>query len=146
MLTLKPNWPPTSCPQAEDRPGHQGMKGTSWGLVCSLLCFFSLSFYFPISTPKVFEHTSTQRGPCRALPAPRNDLPTYSVRRQNSKCTSERGGGTGRDDRVEGGMEWEFGLSRCKLLMLRMDLQQGPTVEHRELDSISWDKPSWKRI
>ena len=27
----------------------------------------------------------------------------------------------------------------------RMDKRQGPTVEHRELDSISGDKPSWKR-
>ena len=28
----------------------------------------------------------------------------------------------------------------------RMDNQQGPTVEHRERDAISWDKPSGKRI
>ena len=28
----------------------------------------------------------------------------------------------------------------------RMDKQQGPTVEHRELYSISCDKPSWKSI
>ena len=41
-----------------------------------------------------------------------------------------------------GGMDWEFGISRCKLL----DKQQGPTVEHRELYSISCDKPSWKTI
>ena len=31
-------------------------------------------------------------------------------------------------------------------LVYRMDTQQGPTVEHRELYSISCDKPSWKRI
>ena len=28
----------------------------------------------------------------------------------------------------------------------RMDRQQGPPVEPRELYSVSWDKPSWKRI
>ena len=67
------------------------------------------------------------------------------------------------------GMDWVFGISRCKLLywvgqkvhlgffvrcfgkiqtnflanpIYRMDKQQGPTVEHRELYSISCDKPS----
>ena len=25
-----------------------------------------------------------------------------------------------------------------------MDKKQGPTVQHRELYSISWDKPQWK--
>ena len=33
----------------------------------------------------------------------------------------EQGGGSGR------GMEWEVGISRCKL-SYRMDKQQGPTV------------------
>ena len=28
----------------------------------------------------------------------------------------------------------------------KMDGQQGPTVQHRELYSISCDKPQWKRI
>ena len=28
----------------------------------------------------------------------------------------------------------------------RMDKQQGPTVEHRELHSILCEKPEWKRI
>ena len=28
----------------------------------------------------------------------------------------------------------------------RMDKQQGPTVEHRELYSVSCDKPYWKRM
>ena len=27
-----------------------------------------------------------------------------------------------------------------------MDKQQGPTVQHRELYSISWNRPGWKRI
>ena len=38
-------------------------------------------------------------------------------------------------------MGWEFGISGCKLIIYRMDKQQGPTVEHRELYSISCDKP-----
>lgn len=37
------------------------------------------------------------------------------------------------------GMDWNFGVSRCKLLH-RMDGQQGPTVQHRELYLMSWDK------
>ena len=31
-------------------------------------------------------------------------------------------------------------------IIYRMDKQQGPTVEHRELYLISCDKPEWKRI
>ena len=30
--------------------------------------------------------------------------------------------------------------------MCRMDKQHGPTVTHRELYSLSCDKPSWKRV
>ena len=37
-----------------------------------------------------------------------------------------------------GGMEWEAGFSRCKPLY--MDEQQGPTVQLRELYSVSYDK------
>ena len=33
-----------------------------------------------------------------------------------------------KEERVEGGLEWEVGVSRCKLLYIRMDKQQGPTV------------------
>ena len=40
-----------------------------------------------------------------------------------------------------GGVDGEFGVSRCKLLYIEMDKQQGPTVQHRELYSISCDKP-----
>ena len=42
--------------------------------------------------------------------------------------------------RVRGGMDWEFGISRCKLLY-RMDKQQVPVVYHRGLFLISCDKP-----
>ena len=41
----------------------------------------------------------------------------------------------------EEGIDWEFGISRCKTIIFRMDQQQGPTVQHRELYSISCDKP-----
>ena len=40
---------------------------------------------------------------------------------------------------VAGGIEWEVGVSRYKLFH-RVD-KQGPTVQHRELYSISNDKP-----
>ena len=35
---------------------------------------------------------------------------------------------------------------QMQAIIYRMDEQQGPTVEHRELYSISCDKPEWKRI
>ena len=44
-----------------------------------------------------------------------------------------------------GGINWEFGISRYKLLLHKIDKQQGPTVYHRELYSISCNKPQWKR-
>jgi len=40
-----------------------------------------------------------------------------------------------------GGVGWEYGISRCKTIIYRMDEQQGPILEHRELYSISCDKP-----
>ena len=39
-----------------------------------------------------------------------------------------------------GGKDLEFGISRCKLLYW-MNKQQGPTGQHRELYSISCDRP-----
>ena len=39
-----------------------------------------------------------------------------------------------------GGMDWEFGISHCKLLYLEWIKTQGPTVSHRELYSISCNK------
>ena len=32
------------------------------------------------------------------------------------------------------------------IITYRMDKQQGPIIQHREVYSISWDKPYWKRI
>ena len=40
-----------------------------------------------------------------------------------------------------GGKDWEFRISRCKLLYIQGINNQGPTVEHRDLYSISCDKP-----
>ena len=40
---------------------------------------------------------------------------------------------------VGGEVEWEVGLARCKVLLHRMDKQQGPAVYQRELYSISYD-------
>ena len=41
----------------------------------------------------------------------------------------------------EGGIEMEFWDCQMQTSMYRMDKQQGPTVQHRELYSISYDKP-----
>ena len=38
--------------------------------------------------------------------------------------------------------EGKSGINRCKLLY-RNGKQQGPTVQHRELNLISCDKPQW---
>ena len=54
-------------------------------------------------------------------------------------CGCQGGGGRGR----EGVGGWG---QQMQLIIRRMDTQQGPTVEHRELYPISCDKPSWKRI
>ena len=37
----------------------------------------------------------------------------------------------------KGGINWEFGIRRYTLLYIKIDEQQGPTVEHRELYSLS---------
>ena len=51
----------------------------------------------------------------------------------------------------QGGGEWgRDGLGvrdqQMQTIIHRMDKQQGPTVQHRKLYSISCDKPKWKRI
>ena len=53
-------------------------------------------------------------------------------REETSGC---QGGGGGR------GMDWKFGISRCKLVYIKCIKQQGPTLYHRELYSTSCDKP-----
>ena len=56
------------------------------------------------------------------------------------------------DNRLEvakGGREWD-GLGvwgqYMQTIAFRMDKQQGPTVQCRELYPIFWDRPSWKII
>ena len=52
---------------------------------------------------------------------------------------------------VAKGKTWErHGLGiwdqQRQSITYRIDKQQGPTVEHKELYSISYDKPQWKRM
>ena len=47
---------------------------------------------------------------------------------------------------VAGGVEEGVQDQQMQTIMPRMDKQQGPTVKHRELYSISNNRPSWKRI
>ena len=35
---------------------------------------------------------------------------------------------------------------QMQTITYRMDEEHGPNVQHKELYSISWDKPQWKRI
>ena len=42
-------------------------------------------------------------------------------RHREQTCGCQGGGG-------EGGMEWEFGISRWQTIIYRMDKQQGPTI------------------
>ena len=51
-----------------------------------------------------------------------------------------------KDKRIVGRMNWEFGISRCKLFIQRMDKQQGPTVQHRELYSMGCGKTEAKLL
>ena len=50
----------------------------------------------------------------------RKEKRTHRQREQTWGYQGGRGVGRGND--------WEFGISRCKLLYIRMDKQQGPTV------------------
>ena len=56
-----------------------------------------------------------------------------NVRTHREQTCGCRGGGGG----CGGGKDWEFGISRCKLVSVGWK-QQGPTVQHRELHSISY--------
>ena len=41
---------------------------------------------------------------------------------------------------------WRGRLGLEDMSLYRVDKQQGPTVQHRELYSMSCEKPSWKRM
>ena len=60
-------------------------------------------------------------------------------RRREQTCDCQGGGEVGGDGLGVWG--WQM-----QTIIYRMDKQQGPTVYHRELYSISCDKPQWKRI
>ena len=49
------------------------------------------------------------------------NLSTKQKHRHREQTSGCQGGGGG-------GMDWEFGIIRCKLLYVEMDKQQGPTV------------------
>ena len=65
----------------------------------------------------------------------RKQIQTHIHREQTCGCQGDGGFGRGKN--------WEFGVSRCKLLYIgwinNKDL-------HRELHSVSCNKPSWRRI
>ena len=60
-------------------------------------------------------------------------------RHREQTCGCQGGEGWGR----EGLGVWD---QQMQTVIYRMDKQQGPTVQHRELYSMSCDKPQWKRI
>ena len=64
--------------------------------------------------------------------------------KQNQGHREQTGGchGGGGWERVGVGV-WD---QQMQTIIYRMDKQQGPAVEHRELYSISCDKPQWKII
>ena len=65
------------------------------------------------------------------------DSQTHRHREQTYGCQVQ--GGRGRD----GLGAWD---QQMQTIIQRMDKQQGPTVQHRELCLIPCDKPKWKRI
>ena len=54
--------------------------------------------------------------------------------KQTHRCREQTCGCPG-----QGVMDWEFGINRCKLY--RMDKQQSPTLQDKELYSIPCNKP-----
>ena len=68
------------------------------------------------------------------------DTGTYITRQKQTqnRLVVAKGDGGG------GGMDWEFGVHRCKLIY-RMDKQQGPIVQHRAIFNVPWETV-WKRI
>ena len=48
--------------------------------------------------------------------------------------------------KVGGGMDWEFGVSRGKLLHLEWIGQWGPNAQYRELCPVSWDRTLWRML
>ena len=54
-------------------------------------------------------------------------------RHREQTCSCQEGGW--------GGKDWEFGVSRLKTILYRMDRQQGPNTQHMELYLIFCDKP-----
>ena len=67
-----------------------------------------------------------------------NQKQTHRRRDQTGGCKGVRGWGKG--------MEWEAEVLTQGINLYRMDKQQGPTAQHRELYSIPCDKQEWKRI
>ena len=55
-------------------------------------------------------------------------------RHREQTCGCQGGGGWGRD----GLGVWD---QQMQTIIYRMDKQQGPSVQHRELYSVSYDKP-----
>ena len=64
--------------------------------------------------------------------------------KQKQTCREQTWGCQGGGDQAREGL----GVSGQQMQtgLYRMDKQQSPTVQHRELYSISCDKPQWKRI
>ena len=60
-------------------------------------------------------------------------------RHRQQTCGCQGGG------EMEEGRTGSLGLAEANYY-IRMDKQQGPTVQHRELYSVSYDKPQWKRL
>ena len=66
------------------------------------------------------------------------NLSTKQTHRHKEQ-TYQEGGGQGRE-RLK---VWD---QQMQNIIYIVDKQQGPTVQHKELYSISCDKPSWERI
>ena len=62
---------------------------------------------------------------------------THRHRKQTYGCQGERGWGR------DGLGTWGQQMQTC---IYKMDKQQGPTVQHKVLYSVSYDTPKWKTI
>ena len=71
------------------------------------------------------------------------NLPTkqkQAHRHREQTCGSQDGWGWGKREGLG------FGGWQRQTITFRMDKPQGPNVQHKELYSVTHDKPQWKRI
>ena len=67
--------------------------------------------------------------------------------KQKETCRQRKQTYGNQSGKMEGGIDQEFGSNIYTLLYIyKIDNQQGPTVQHKELYSVFYNNIYWKRI